>query len=274
MLYSEFVDKKDFIIYVDNLYKSDDFVKDIINKYIDSNISNSIISSIRVLSDMEFNQLKNDILQYISENDILNFSESSTTDDYNILRLFISMVNSFGIGFERTDDIFKYSINIDDINDYKYILLNRFTSFKKLLGYDINMLFIRFENQYLHFGYNNTDISKVKLSNRLIRFIFNINSMCIDVIKNDITNDLNDIRIFKSLFEYIDIYFNENSIEYTFNISDNLIFKYSSIFDIYDLTKILNDYLGKFKYKSKILYRISEKDGEYILEFMKKKTQE
>ncbi len=31
MLYSEFVDKKDFIIYVDNLYKSDDFVKDIIN---------------------------------------------------------------------------------------------------------------------------------------------------------------------------------------------------------------------------------------------------
>lgn len=274
MLYSEFVDKKDFIIYVDNLYKSDDFVKDIINKYIDSNISNSIISSIRVLSDMEFNQLKNDILQYISENDILNFSESSTNDDYNILRLFISMVNSFGIGFERTDDIFKYSINIDDINDYKYILLNRFTSFKKLLGYDINMLFIRFENQYLHFGYNNTDISKVKLSNRLIRFIFNINSMCIDVIKNDITNDLNDIRIFKSLFEYIDIYFNENSIEYTFNISDNLIFKYSSIFDIYDLTKILNDYLGKFKYKSKILYRISEKDGEYILEFMKKKTQE
>ena len=76
------------------------------------------------------------------------------------------------------------------------------------------------------------------------------------------------------MFEYIDIYFNENSIEYTFNISDNLIFKYSSIFDIYDLTKILNDYLGKFKYKSKILYRISEKDGEYILEFMKKKTQE
>ena len=274
MLYNEFVDKKDFIVYVDKLYNNDQFIKDIINKYIGYNISNSIISSIRILSDTEFNNLKNDILQYISDNDILNFSESFTSDEYNTLRLFISMVNSFGVVFERTDTIFKYSIDIDDINDYKYILLNRFTSFKKLLSYNINLIFIRFDSQYLHFGYNNIDISKVKLSTKLIRFIFNINSKCIDVIKNDIRVDVNDIRIFKSLFEYIDIYFKENSIEYSFNVSDTLIFKYSSVFDISDLIKVLNDYLSKFKYKSKILYRMSEKDGEYILEFMKKKTQE
>lgn len=274
MLYNEFIDKKDFIIYVDKLYNNDQFIKDIVNKYIESNTSNSIISSIRILSDTEFNQLKNDILQYISDNDVLNFSESSNSDDYSILRLFISMVNSFGVGFERTDDIFKYCIHINDINDYKYILLNRFTSFKKLLGYDINILFIRFDNNYLYFGYNNIDISKVKISNRLIRFIFNINSKCINIIKNDINDDVNDIRIFKSLFEHMDFYFKENSIEYSFNISDNLIFEYSSVFDISDLTKMINNHLSKFKYKFKILYRISEQDGKYILEFMKKKTQE
>lgn len=274
MLYNEFIDKKDFIIYVDKLYNSDQFIKDIVNKYIESNTSNSIISSIRILSDTKFNQLKNDILQYISDNDVLNFSESFNNDEYNILRLFISMVNSFGVGFKRTNDIFKYYIDIDDINDYKYILLNRFTSFKKLLSYDINILFIRFDNQYVHFGYNNIDISKIKLSNKLIRFIFNINSKCIDIIKNDINLDVNDIIIFKSLFEHMDIYFKENSIEYSFNISDNLIFEYSSVFDISDLTKMINNDLSKFKYKSKILYRIYEQDGKYRLEFIKKKTQE
>ena len=274
MLYNEFIDKKDFIIYVDKLYNNDQFIKDIVNKYIESNISNSIISSIRILSDTKFNQLKNDILQYISDNDVLNFSESFNNDEYNILRLFISMVNSFGVGFKRTNDIFKYYIDIDDINDYKYILLNRFTSFKKLLSYDINILFIRFDNQYVHFGYNNIDISKIKLSNKLIRFIFNINSKCIDIIKNDINLDVNDIRIFKSLFEHMDIYFKENSIEYSFNISDNLIFEYSSVFDISDLTKMINNDLSKFKYKSKILYRIYEQEGKYLLEFIKKKTQE
>lgn len=274
MLYNEFIDKKDFIIYVDKLYNSDQFIKDIVNKYIESNTSNSIISSIRILSDTKFNQLKNDILQYISDNDVLNFSESFNNDEYNILRLFISMVNSFGVGFKRTNDIFKYYIDIDDINDYKYILLNRFTSFKKLLSYDINILFIRFDNQYVHFGYNNIDISKIKLSNKLIRFIFNINSKCIDIIKNDINLDVNDIIIFKSLFEHMDIYFKENSIEYSFNISDNLIFEYSSVFDISDLTKMINNDLSKFKYKSKILYRIYEQDGKYLFEFIKKKTQE
>lgn len=274
MLYNEFIDKKDFIIYVDKLYNSDQFIKDIVNKYIESNTSNSIISSIRILSDTKFNQLKNDILQYISDNDVLNFSESFNNDEYNILRLFISMVNSFGVGFKRTNDIFKYYIDIDDINDYKYILLNRFTSFKKLLSYDINILFIRFDSQYVHFGYNNIDISKIKLSNKLIRFIFNINSKCIDIIKNDINLDVNDIIIFKSLFEHMDIYFKENSIEYSFNISDNLIFEYSSVFDISYLTKMINNDLSKFKYKSKILYRIYEQDGKYRLEFIKKKTQE
>lgn len=274
MLYNEFIDKKDFIIYVDKLYNSDQFIKDIVNKYIESNTSNSIISSIRILSDTKFNQLKNDILQYISDNDVLNFSESFNNDEYNILRLFISMVNSFGVGFKRTNDIFKYYIDIDDINDYKYILLNRFTSFKKLLSYDINILFIRFDNQYVHFGYNNIDISKIKLSNKLIRFIFNINSKCIDIIKNDINLDVNDIIIFKSLFEHMDVYFKENSIEYSFNISDSLIFEYSSVFDISDLTKMINNDLSKFKYKSKILYRIYEQDSKYLLEFIKKKTQE
>ena len=90
MLYNEFIDKKDFIIYVDKLYNNDQFIKDIVNKYIESNVSNSIISSIRILSDTEFNKLKNDILQYISDNDVLNFSESFNNDEYNILRLFIN----------------------------------------------------------------------------------------------------------------------------------------------------------------------------------------
>ncbi len=276
MLFKDFIDKKDFIVYIDTLYRSDEYIKDIINRYIGNDVSISLISAIRILNDSDFVAMKNDILTYISDNNISQFNES-TKHDIDIFRLYISMINSFGIKFIKTNNIFEYSTEIGNISDYKYILLNRFTSFSKLLDYDIHTFFIRVDGSYLFFGYDNTIISKIKLSNMFIKYIGNINSNCFDSIKRDMMLfDVNTIKILYSLYIYMSKYFDKNSIEFSFEIiNDKLIFRYNSVFDIKDVNVDVNNYLTFFKYKSKILYKVSDMEELYTVDFVvKKKTQE
>lgn len=278
MYYNDFVDKKTFISFIDTLYKDDNIFRGIVNNYIDLNHNISIIKSIRILPNDKFDLLKNDTLNYIKDNNInLNINERrSIKDDYIIFDLYISMLSNFNLSFNTNDKIFEYTLNINDIKDYKDIILNRFNTFNFLIDKDIKCFFIKLDSKFITFGYDNIQIGSISLYNKKINSI--LSKPILSIVKSDLYNcDVKNILLYKEIFEYVTLYEYDYIIyhNFNFNIDKNgiLIFTYDGRYVdelLNELDKDFSKYLSMSKYNKIIKYKISNNDSLEIKILVKK----